>query len=72
MIEIWQPRWHDRKVLISKFKVDPGDNEIIFTKTKSLQGKFHISGEKIKQYPIESNGMIDCYTVPLKELERCY
>jgi hypothetical protein len=70
MIEIWQPRWHDRKVLIATFKVDPGDNVVIFTKTKSLPGRFHISAEKIRQCPVESNGRIDCYAVPLSYLEK--
>jgi len=32
MIEIWSPRWHDRKVLIAKYRVCTGDNHIILTK----------------------------------------
>ena len=71
MIEIWSPRWHDRKVLIAKYKVCSGINEIIFTKAKSLKGmKFRIQGIEISKYPIETNGTIDCYAVPMDKLER--
>jgi len=65
MINIWNPRWHDRKVLIAKYKVKPGTNEIIFTKAKTLKGKYTLSGEEISKFPIETNGTIDCYVVPL-------
>lgn len=68
-IEIWQPRWKDRKVLIAKYKVQT-NNKIIFTKAKTLEGKdFYISAEKISQYPIEDNGKIACYAVPLDDLD---
>ena len=66
MIEIWQPRWHDRKVLIAKYKVNEGKNRIKFTKAKRLMGKtFELEGGEIKSYPLETNGKIDCYAVPL-------
>lgn len=71
MIEIWSPRWHDRKVLIAKYKVSGGDNYIVFTKAKNLIGKrFTIKSNEITNCPIETNGTIDCYTVPLDKLER--
>ena len=67
MIEIWQPRWHDRKVLIAKYKVSSGKNSIRFTKAKSLLGKtFDLNGDIISQYPLETNGTIPCYAVPLE------
>jgi hypothetical protein len=66
MIEIWQPRWHDRKVLIAKYKVKEGSNEIIFTKAKSLKDSVYVVHSNIiKQYPLETNGKIPCYAVPL-------
>jgi hypothetical protein len=68
MIKIWQPRWHDMKVLIAKYKVKFGENDIIFTKTKSLKGKYHMTGEEIITYPLETNGKIPCYAVPLDKL----
>lgn len=68
MIEIWNPRWHDRVVLIAKYKVKSGMNEIKFTKAKSLDGVYLMTGEEIRSYPIETNGKIDCYAVPLDKL----
>lgn len=71
MIEIWSPRWHDRVVLIAKYKVHSGINEVIFTKAKNLKGfKFKIQGIEISKCPIENNGTIDCYAVPFDKLER--
>lgn len=68
-IEIWQPRWHDRTVLIARHKVGQ-DNVIVFTKTKSLPGAWRVSGDVVRQYPLETNGKIPCYAVPLDALER--
>lgn len=66
MIEIWQPRWKDRKVLIAKFKVREGVNEIRFTKAPSLGTDiFRVNSEVIRACPIGSNGKLDCYEVPL-------
>ena len=71
MIEIWSPRFHDRKVLIAKYKVCFGENHIIFTKAKNLKGmKFKMDGAEISKYPVETNGTIDCYVVDLDKLER--
>ena len=67
-IVIFQPRWHDRKVLIAKYKVQ-AQNEIIFTKAKNLAGKsYYLSGEEIIKYPLETNGKIFCYAVPLDKV----
>lgn len=69
-IEIWQPRYKDRKVLIAKYKVGQM-NQIEFTKAKHLEGmKFLISGADITKYPLEDNGKIACYAVPMDVLER--
>lgn len=64
-IEIWQPRWKDRSVLIATYKVSDGKNYVRFTKTPSLQGIFSCDGKKIKSCPIQKNGKIDVYAVPL-------
>ena len=67
MIEIWEPRWHDKTVLIAKFKVKPGVNRITFTKWQSMKGKvFDVGGHIISQCPTDTNGSIDCYVVPLE------
>ena len=68
-IEIWSPRWHDRKVLIACHKVGV-NNEIVFTKAPTLQGVYTIKGSEVEKYPKESNGTIDVFAVPLSELRR--
>lgn len=70
IIEIWAPRYKDNKVLIATYKV-ASENTIIFTQAKHLEGmRFHCTGEKIKECPIESNGKIGCYAVPMDYLDR--
>lgn len=68
MIEIWQPRWKDHKVLIAKHKVGL-HNKIIFTRTPSMPGEYYASGEDIQKYPITDNGKIPCYEFPVSELK---
>jgi hypothetical protein len=66
VIEIWQPRWKDRVVLIATYRVVGQTTKIKFTKAKSLgTSVFEISSDVIKRFPIESNGTISCYAVPL-------
>jgi len=66
IIEIWQPRFKDSTVLIAKYKVNKGKNRISFTKTKCYQGMvFELEGDDISSYPVETNGKIPCYAVPL-------
>ena len=68
-IEIWSPRWHDRKVLIAKYKVGV-NNEIVFTRAKNLSGiTFTIRGADVERFPIETNGTIPCYAVDFDALE---
>ena len=68
-IEIFAPRWHDRKVLIACHKVGV-NNEIVFTKAPTLPGVYEIKGSEVEKYPKESNGTIDCFAVPLSALRR--
>lgn len=68
VIDIWQPRWKDRKVLIAKWKVGQ-HNKITFSKTKSMPGEYYLPGETVRKCPLESNGKIQCYAVPMDELE---
>ena len=66
MIEIWQPRWHDRKVLVAKYRVGNGTNRIVFTKTKCYKDmQFDVQAEDIINCPQETNGSVYCYVVPL-------
>lgn len=69
LIDIWQPRYKDRVVLIASYKVKE-NNKIIFSKAKHLAGKvYYMSGRKIRSYPIDTNGKVQCYAVPLDDLE---
>ena len=67
VVEIWQPRWKDRVVLLAKFKVSP-KTYIKFTKTPTMPGLYEIDGEKVKTFPLDTNGRIPCYAIPLDEL----
>jgi hypothetical protein len=74
-IEIWSPRYHDALdngnyvVLLAKYKI-AAHNIVWFSKAKHLAGKeYYMAGNKIQEYPIESNGKISCYVVPLPDME---
>lgn len=65
LIEIWQPRYKDRTALIAKYKVG-NENLIRFTKAKHLKGmSFVVSGQDIQKHPLEDNGKVPCYAVPM-------
>lgn len=68
IIEIWQPRWKDRTVMIAKYKVGT-HNLIRFTKTKSMPDDYYLSGGTIRRSPVTTNGKLECYAVPMNELE---
>ena len=70
VITIWAPRWHDKVVLISERKVRKGKNKIVFTKVPKFKDKvFILEGDVIKRFPLDSNGVIPCYAVPLGIVE---
>jgi len=69
-IEIFAPRWHDRKALIAKYKVTAEEILVKFTKAGSWNGVYSISSRKIKECSIDTNGSIECYAVPLMMLNR--
>lgn len=67
-IKIWEPRYHDDVVLIAKYKVREF-NQIVFTKAKHLVGKdFFVAGKDVVECPLEDNGKIACYAVPMDKL----
>ena len=67
-IEIWEPRYSRKDVLIAPSKVKNGWNRITFTKAK--MNDLYLTGEEIRSYPLESNGKIACYAVPLVRLRK--
>lgn len=74
-VEIFEPRYHDRRVLVSRKKVKDSNNKWIlinFTKTKSPEfaGDWVISKRKSLTYPVESNGVIDVLAIPFDHLDQ--
>lgn len=69
LFDIWEPRYRDKTVLLAARKV--GDhNKIVFSKAPSMGTEpYYITGKKVKSYKKEDNGKINCYVVPLDELE---
>lgn len=72
-LEVWAPRWHDRKALIADFKIGT-HNAITFPKAKSLPGEYYLSFEQAKQYPTmdmkTKNGKtVRMRVVPLDDLQ---
>ena len=69
--DIWTPRYRDKVCLLATYKVLDGNNYIRFTKARPLDGMiFKIDGAKVKTCPIDSNGKIPCYAIPMGMLER--
>jgi|MudIll2142460700_1097286.scaffolds.fasta_scaffold04096_13 hypothetical protein len=68
-IEIWEPRWKDKVVLVAVNKARD-HNYIIFTRAPSLPGRYYISGRDLRECPRDSNGRIACFAVPLSKLKR--
>lgn len=67
-ITVWEPRYHDRTILIACYKV-ANNNTIKITKG-AYKGKYKLSGIAARSYPKESNGTIMCYAVPIDKLQR--
>lgn len=68
---IWSPRWRDRRVLLASHKIGE-HNKIYFTgKDGASMGTdpYYISGKIAKKYKQESNGTIQCRSIPLDELK---
>ena len=78
-ISIWSPRYKDKHgeldepvVLLARYKVHHASSIMLveFTKAKHLIGqKFAITRDKVQRYPIDTNGKIQCYAVPLSAFE---
>ena len=69
-IEVFAPRWHDRKALIAAYKMKTGENLVRFTRAGTYNGLYTVSGYDVFDCPLETNGKIDCYAVPLSRLRR--
>lgn len=70
---VFNPRWHDRKVLIADYKIAT-HNQINFPKANSLAGDWYISGKEAKTFPLEplktkAGGTMNVRVVPLDALQ---
>lgn len=78
-LDIWAPRYSDahtdlseRVALLAQYKVAQSSPVIIvnFTKAKHLAGqRFCIKKEDVLRCPVDSNGKIPCYAVPMSAFE---
>jgi hypothetical protein len=78
-LEIWAPRYSDaytatdeRVALLAQYKVAQSSPVILveFTKANHLKGqRFAIRRSDVERYPIDSNGKIACYAVPMSKFE---
>lgn len=78
-LPIWAPRYssvytdtEERVALLAQYKVAQASPVIIieFTKAKHLAGqRFCITREVAMRYPLDSNGKIPCYAVPMSAFE---
>lgn len=66
-IRIWEPRYHDKKVLIATRKVV--DRNRVVIERGAYAGEYFVAGAVAKSSPIVSNGKISCYAVDLVQLE---
>lgn len=53
MIEIWEPRWHDRTVLIAAYRVKPGEDVEIEIMKSAFKGRYIVPYEVIEKAPVE-------------------
>jgi hypothetical protein len=72
-IVIWEPRWHDRVVLVADRRLLV-HNEVII-EHKDFPRPFYLSGKFARSFPLEqmktkNGGEIAVRAIPLSELEK--
>lgn len=75
MIEIWEPRWKDRRVLIARYRIPAGQDFEIKIVKSAAKGIYRVTNDLICKSPIEvmktkTGKEIQMRAVPLDELER--
>lgn len=75
MIEVWQPRWKDRKVLIARYRIPAGCDFTIKITQSAAKGIYKVTNDLICRSPIEemktkTGKLIQMRAVPLDELIR--
>jgi len=72
-ILIWEPRWHDKVVLVAERRL-LDDNEIVI-RHKNFPRPYYLTGKRARDFPLEdmktkAGGTIAVRAVPLEELEK--
>ena len=72
-ILIYEPRWHDRVVLVADRRILP-ENEVII-QHHDFPRSFYITGEEARKHPLEQmrtkqGSTIAVRAIPLSELEK--
>lgn len=72
-ILIWEPRWHDRTVLVAERRI-MDENEVI-VQHKDFPKPYYLSGSHAREFPLEqmktkAGGEIAVRAIPLAELEK--
>lgn len=70
--EIFQPRWHDKTVLVHANRLKNAKTQWIkirFTKAPSMEGDWVISKKKALSFPLGTNGTTQMRVIPLSALE---
>lgn len=70
IIEIWEPRYKDKKALIGRHHVMDGVNYITFTRAAHLKDKvFLVDSNIIRSCHLQANGRGEVYCVPMSSLK---
>lgn len=72
-ILIWEPRWHDRTVLLAERRLLT--HNMIVIEHKDFPAPFYLTGERARSFPIEQmktkrGDTIAVRAVPIAELEK--
>ncbi len=67
-IDITEPKYSTKEVLLACYKVKDGEN-VVRIRKGAHSGKYTIDGERARGFRRGTNGVIDCYFVPLSELQ---
>lgn len=74
-IQIWEPRWRDRRVLLARYRLPAGQDVQVEIKKSAAKGLYRVPNTLICKSPIEdmktkSGKTIKMRAIPLDEMER--
>lgn len=72
-IIVWEPRWHDRVVLVADYKL--AKDNLIQINYKDFPEPFYLTSERARQFPLEQmktkkGGTIAMRAIPIDELAK--